>query len=65
MTGVIHWVFFVFVYLVFMLKETKHSVKIVEPLGPLDSSSDTACVRSVISYVMHIPTEKPVTILSK
>ncbi|XP_078329072.1 receptor-type tyrosine-protein phosphatase alpha-like [Crassostrea virginica] len=48
-----------------MLKETTHSVKIVEPLGPLDSSSDTACLRSVISYVMHIPTEKPVTILSK
>nr|XP_022306855.1 receptor-type tyrosine-protein phosphatase kappa-like [Crassostrea virginica] len=45
--------------------ESTHSVKIVEPLGPLDSSSDTACLRSVISYVMHIPTEKPVTILSK
>nr|XP_022294926.1 receptor-type tyrosine-protein phosphatase kappa-like [Crassostrea virginica] len=45
--------------------ETTHSVKIVEPLGPLDSSSDTACLSSVISYVMHIPKEKPVTILSK
>ena len=40
-------------------------MKIVQPTGPLKSIQDTACLRSLVSYVMHLPTENPVTIVSK
>ncbi|XP_078329057.1 receptor-type tyrosine-protein phosphatase alpha-like [Crassostrea virginica] len=45
--------------------ESTHSKKIVQPTGPLKSIQDTACLRSLVSYVMHLPTENPVTIVSK
>nr|XP_022307685.1 uncharacterized protein LOC111113687 [Crassostrea virginica] len=42
-----------------------HPVKIVQPTGPLKSVQDTACLRSLVSYVMHIQRKKPITIVSK
>ncbi|XP_078329065.1 receptor-type tyrosine-protein phosphatase epsilon-like [Crassostrea virginica] len=42
-----------------------HPVKIVQPTGPLKSIQDTACLRSLVSYVMHIQRKNPITIVSK
>nr|XP_022307684.1 receptor-type tyrosine-protein phosphatase alpha-like [Crassostrea virginica] len=46
-------------------RESTHSIKIVQPTGLLTSIEDTACLRSLVSYAIHIPTENPVTIVSK
>ncbi|XP_078329069.1 uncharacterized protein LOC111113683 [Crassostrea virginica] len=45
--------------------ESTHSIKIVQPTGSLKSIEDTACLRSLVSYAIHISTENPVTIVSK
>nr|XP_022306862.1 uncharacterized protein LOC111113146 [Crassostrea virginica] len=46
-------------------KGLAHPVKIVQPTGPLKSVQDTACLRNLVSYVMHIQRENPITIVSK
>ena len=48
-----------------MLQGLTHPLKIVQPIGPLKSGEDTACLRSLVSYVMDIQTENPITIVSK
>ena len=48
-----------------MLQGLTHPVRIVQPIGPLKSGDDTACLRSLVSYVMDIHTENPITIGSK
>lgn len=60
-----HIVLFFSIYLVFMLQGLTHPVKIVQPIGPLNSGEDTACLRSLVSYVMDIQTENQITIVSK
>nr|XP_022307680.1 receptor-type tyrosine-protein phosphatase alpha-like [Crassostrea virginica] len=45
--------------------ESTHSIKIVQPTGSLKSIQYTACLRSLVSYAVHISTENPVTIVSK
>ena len=52
-------------FIYFTCQESTHSIKIVQPTGLLTSIEDTACLRSLVSYAIHIPTENPVTIVSK
>ena len=52
-------------FIYFTCQESTHSIKIVQPTGSLKSIQYTACLRSLVSYAVHIATENPVTIVSK